>query len=203
MTITAILREAGPFAYPLALCSFFSVFIVVERLIALRTSRVMPKGLVEALLSGRALDWSGDIKSVGGRIVYFFRRTNSDPDALKAFARLEIARLERGMFILDIVVSGAPLLGLLGTVTGLVQVFQASATATGLPDNTAFIKGISLALTTTVLGLMIAIPTLVGNSYLSRRVDMLAARIDMAVERLIELSRKKAPEPEPATSQPS
>jgi biopolymer transport protein ExbB len=170
-----------------------AVFIVIERLLALRTSRVMPKALTEAFVSGDIMSLKGDLKSSAGRIVYFFRRTNPEPEALKAFARLEIARLERGMFVLEIVISGAPLLGLLGTIAGLAKVFSAEAsTAAAAAAGAADIAGgISLALTTTMLGLCIAIPTLVGNSYLNRRVDLLSARLDMGVERLIDLAKRK------------
>jgi biopolymer transport protein ExbB len=95
------------------------------------------------------------------------------------------------LFILEIVISGAPLLGLLGTITGLSMAFSGQVSSTGVPDLAQFSKAISLALTTTMLGLCIAIPELVGNSYLNRRVDLLSARLDMGVERLIDLSRRK------------
>ncbi|MGA2052125.1 MAG: MotA/TolQ/ExbB proton channel family protein [Opitutales bacterium] len=194
----SIIQGAGVFIYPLGICSFMAVFIIIERLLALRTARVMPKALTEAFVTGDIINLKGDLKSSAGRIVYFFRQTSPDPEALKAFARLEIARLERGMFVLEIVISGAPLLGLLGTIAGLAKVFsaEASASATAVaaaaPAGAAEIaSGISLALTTTMLGLCIAIPTLVGNSYLNRRVDLLSARLDMGVERLIDLARRK------------
>lgn len=187
----SIIVGAGVFIYPLGICSFMAVFIIVERLLALRTSRVMPKALTEAFVTGDIINLKGDLKSSAGRIVYFFRQTNPEPEALKAFARLEIARLERGLFILEIVISGAPLLGLLGTITGLSMAFSGQVSATGVPDLAQFSKAISLALTTTMLGLCIAIPALVGNSYLNRRVDLLSARLDMGVERLIDLSRRK------------
>ncbi len=186
-----IIEGAGVFIYPLGICSFMAVFIIVERLLALRTSRVLPKALTEAFVSGDIIRLKGDLKSSAGRIVYFFQHTNPEPEALKAFARLEIARLERGLFILEIVISGAPLLGLLGTITGLAEAFSGRVSETGVPDLAQFSKAISLALTTTMLGLCIAIPTLVGNSYLNRRVDLLSARLDMGVERLIDLARRK------------
>jgi biopolymer transport protein ExbB len=193
-----LIEGAGIFIYPLGICSFMAVFIVIERLLALRTARVMPKSLTEAFVSGDIMRLKGDLKSSAGRIVYFFKQTSPDPEALKAFARLEIARLERGMFILEIVISGAPLLGLLGTIAGLAKVFSAEGTAAASAAASAatagpadIASGISLALTTTMLGLCIAIPTLVGNSYLNRRVDLLSARLDMGVERLIDLARRK------------
>jgi biopolymer transport protein ExbB len=197
--LTTIIQGAGVFIYPLGLFSILATFIIIERLISLRTSRVMPKDLTEAFVSGEIINHQGDLKSVAGRIVYFFRRTNPDPDALKAFARLEIARLERGLFILEVVISGAPLLGLLGTIAGLARVFSAEASNAGGASAAAsaagaadIASGISLALTTTMLGLCIAIPTLMGNSYLNRRVDLLSARLDMGVERLIDLAKRKA-----------
>jgi biopolymer transport protein ExbB len=186
-----ILTGTGIFIYPLGLFSFLTVYVIIERLIALRPSRILPKEVADAFISGEIAKYQGDMKSVAGRIVYFYRKTNSDAEALKAFARLEIARLERGMFILEIVIAGAPLLGLLGTITGLAQVFSAQVGGGGLPDKAAFIKGISLALSTTMVGLCIAIPALVGNSYLHRRIELLATRLDMGVERLIDLAKRR------------
>ena len=94
--------------------------------------------------------------------------------------------MERGIFLLEVVIGVAPLLGLLGTVTGLTQVFSGFSADTGLPEPAAFIRGIALALNTTILGLAIAIPALVAHAYLLRRVESLAARIEMAVQALIE-----------------
>lgn len=179
------------FLLPLGLCSVLAVFIIVERLIALRSSRILPKELVDSFVTGDVLEQEGDPNSIGGRILFFYKLNAPDPDALKAFAALEIARMERGMFILDIVVGAAPLLGLLGTVAGLIDVFRGIDAASGIPDPTLFVQGIALALGTTMLGLSIAIPALVGNSYLTRRVDMLSAQINVGVERMIDLAKAK------------
>lgn len=186
-----IFEGAGIFLYPLALCSILAVFIIVERLIALRSNKILPRDLVDKFVTGEVLDMDGDHDSVGGRILFFYQMNQPDPEALKAFASLETTRLERGMFILDIVVGASPLLGLLGTVTGLIQVFGGIDPASGMPDPTLFMQGIALALTTTMLGLSIAIPALVGNSYLTRRVDMLTAQINVGVERMIDLAKSK------------
>lgn len=184
-----IFQGAGIFLYPLALCSILAVFIIIERLVALRSGKILPKSLVDKFVTGEVLDMDGDHHSVGGRILFFYQLNRPDPEALKAFASLETTRLERGMFILEIVVGAAPLLGLLGTVTGLIQVFAGIDPASGMPDPTLFMQGIALALTTTMIGLSIAIPALVGNSYLTRRVDMLTAQINVGVERMIDLAK--------------
>lgn len=165
-----LLENAGIFIYPLALCSFVAVFITIERLIALRPSRVMPN---DTVVGG---------PSVLGRLRRFVQSESSEPDALKAYAQMEVSRLERGIFLLEVVIGAAPLLGLLGTVTGLTQVFSGFSASTGLPDTSAFIAGIALALNTTIIGLAVAIPTLGAHAYLMRRVEYLAAQINLWVE---------------------
>ncbi|MGJ3244207.1 MAG: MotA/TolQ/ExbB proton channel family protein [Opitutales bacterium] len=187
-----LLQGSGIFVYPLAICSFVAVFIIVERLLALRPARIIPDSLVEHFIEGDlpAIE-EEDLNSVGGRIVSFYRRNNPDPEGLKAFARLEVTRMERGIFLLEVVVGAAPLIGLLGTVTGLVQVFSNFNVDTGMPNPGDFVQGIALALSTTILGLAVAIPALVGNAYLLRRVDTLAARLNVGVERLIDLSKNR------------
>ena len=186
-----LIDGAGIFIWPLGLCSFLAVFIIVERLIALRAKRVIPRELLDTFMEGENPPAEDD--SVAGRILRFYQRENPDSEQLKAFARLEITRMERGMFILEIVISGAPLIGLLGTVTGLIKVFANIAPDTGMPDPASFIEGIALALTTTMLGLSIAIPALVGNGFLIRRVETLAASLDVGVEHLIDLKKTGRP----------
>lgn len=190
-----LISNAGIFAYPLALFSFVTVFITIERLIALRNARVIPRQMVRAFVDGESGQVAADNRSVMGRIVLFFRERDPEPDAVNAFARLEVTRMERGVFLLEIVIGAAPLLGLLGTVTGLTQVFGGFSGETGLPDPAIFITGIALALNTTILGLSVAIPALIAHAYLIRRIDSLAARIAVGVECLTEASAMSASAP--------
>lgn len=185
-----LLEGAGIFIYPLGFCSVMGVFIIIERLIALRSSQIIPNEIADKFILGN-LPEKGDTKSVAGRILLFFHSRKPDVEQLKAFARVEVNGMERGLFILDIVVSASPLIGLLGTVTGLVKVFAKINPEAGMPDPTAFVEGVALALTTTMLGLSIAIPALVFSGYLYRRIDTLAARINLGVERMIALSDLK------------
>lgn len=179
-----LIENAGIFAWPLGFCSLVATIIVIERLFALRSSRIMPLRYVEAFTEGQ-IPAAGDPFSVAGKILDLSRLDGMDAEQLKAFTRLQVTRMERGLFILEIVVSAAPLLGLLGTVTGLVQVFSQISPETGLPDPAAFVEGVSLALTTTILGLSIAIPALAFNSYLNRRVDTYEAQLEVGLERLL------------------
>ena len=181
-----ILTHAGIFIYPLALCSVVAVFITFERLIALRPSRVIPAAMVDAFVSGRFDGVPVNSTSVVGRIVGFYQSRPLDSGSLIAYARLEVSRMERGMFLLEVVIGAAPLIGLLGTVTGLTQVFSGFSADTGLPDPATFIRGIALALNTTILGLTIAIPALAAHAYLLRRVESMAACIGLSLQALIQ-----------------
>ena len=167
-----LLQGAGVFIYPLGLCSVIALYVILERLISLRISNVVPNELASSLLSGdlKKCDINGN--SSLGRIVRFFYHNNPDSDELKSFARLEMTRLERGMFLLDASISAAPLLGLLGT-------------------QEAISRGVGLALSTTVLGLLIAIPAIVGSLFLYRKIDTLCARLDVCAERLVKMCGKK------------
>jgi biopolymer transport protein ExbB len=186
-----ILESTGVFLYPLILFSLVAAVVVIERIIALRPSAIIPRSLVDSFVRGDVVEREFDESSLGGRIVRFYLDNKPDPEGLKAFARLQVNRMQRGLYLLDIVVAGAPLLGLLGTVTGLVQVFSGFSPETGMPDPGIFVQGIALALTTTILGLGIAIPALIGSAYLNRRVENLAARLEVGVERLIDLARQR------------
>lgn len=181
-----IIAGTGIFIYPLAICSLAVVFILIERFWALQKKKIMPLGFLDRLLRGERPTQEEAEGTVAGRIADFFFSYAPDAEALKAYAQVEITKMERGFFILEIVVAGAPLLGLLGTVMGLVRVFGNYHSDSGMPDPSLFVDGIALALTTTMLGLTIALPALIAHSYFTRRVDLLAAEIDFEVERLLQ-----------------
>ncbi len=190
LDLAQILKASGLFLYPLLACSVLGLAVTIERIFALCIAKVFPQKLFEAIVRGEYSGEDAGLDSAGARILQFYCEGGTDPDGLKAYARLEVSRLERGLFLLDIVVAVAPLLGLLGTVTGLVRVFTGFDGAGAAADTGDFGQGISLALSTTILGLSIAIPALVAGTWLDRRVDVLAARIDAGVERLLETGEK-------------
>src|SRR5258708_3806350 len=147
--VTNVLKGAGILIYPLAVCCATMVFIVCEPAYALRRTSVMPQDLVDAVVTGRPL--IGGKHTVLARIVDFAEEHKKDEGAIKAFARLEMNRMERGIPYLDVIYAAAPLIGLTGTVTGLLQVFAQISPETGLPDPAAFTKGVALALSATVI----------------------------------------------------
>ncbi|MCC5024778.1 MAG: MotA/TolQ/ExbB proton channel family protein [Candidatus Synoicihabitans palmerolidicus] len=178
-----VLAGADILIYPLGLCSLVMVFIICERAYALRRDAIMPDDLVEAVVDGKA--YAGGRDSVLARIIEFAERHDDDSDAVKAFARLELNRMERGLPYLDIIYAAAPLLGLTGTVWSLLRVFSSLTSETGLPDPVAFSSGVALALSATLLGLTIAIPALVGGGWLQRKVENYAAQLDVILERVL------------------
>lgn len=178
-----VFKGAGLLIYPLGLCSILAVYIICERIYSLRQAAILPDDLVDAVLQGKA--YAGGRHSVLARVLDYAAEHRSDPDAVKAFARLELNRMERGIPYLDVIYAAAPLIGLTGTVTGLLQVFSQISPDTGLPDPVAFTKGVALALSATVIGLAIAIPSLVGAGYLQRKVENYAAQMDVLLERVL------------------
>lgn len=187
LNVANVIKGAGVLIWPLLLCSLVMVFIICERSYALRRAAVMPEDLVDAVVGGRPL--IGGKHTVLSRIVAFAEQHKNDEDAVKAFARLEINRMERGVPYLDVIYAAAPLIGLTGTVTGLLQVFSQISPDTGLPDPVAFTQGVALALSATVIGLVIAIPSLVGSGYLQRRIENYAAQLDVLLERILQRGR--------------
>lgn len=185
-----IVKGADILIYPLAVCSIVLVFILCERAYALRKVAVMPDDLVEAIVGGKPI--TGGRHSVLARIIEFAERHPGDADAVKAFARLELNRMERSIPYLDIIYAAAPLIGLTGTVWSLLRVFSSISGETGLPDPVRFTSGVALALSATLLGLTIAIPALVGGGYLQRKVENYAAQLDVLLERILSRTEEDA-----------
>ena len=187
--------QLGIFAYPLGACFIIAVFISLERLFSLRRGVTFPRKVETALLRGEFPNKKWKRGSAAERIVHVAVHEKASEDTIRAYARLEMSAMERGMFLLEVIVSGAPLIGLLGTVTGLVEVFS-NMPAGGIVDKTLFSEGISLALLTTMVGLAIALPTLLFNSYLQRVLDKRAASLDWLTSRLIDAVDRKGIPPE-------
>jgi biopolymer transport protein ExbB len=187
--IIDIFKGADILIYPLGLCSLVMVFIICERSYALRKAAIMPDDLVDAIVTGKPI--TGGRHTVLARIIEFSERHPQDPGAVKAFARLELNRMIRGIPYLDVIYAAAPLMGLTGTVWSLLRVFSAISNETGLPDPVKFTSGVALALSATLLGLCIAIPSLIGGGYLQRRVENYAAQLDVLLERILARSGAK------------
>jgi biopolymer transport protein ExbB len=173
----------------LVVTSVTAVTFIVERGLALRVKKVLPQALIEAVLSyGSARDMQM-LKSVCAqnasplaKLLLFssdhLDLPKSETSALvETRARYEISKLERGLVVLEIVVGIAPLMGLVGTIFGLILLFGAMDQGAA-QDTSKFAAGISTALYATLIGLLIAIPALVAWSYFSRKVESFAVRME-------------------------
>ena len=105
-------------------------------------------------------------------------------EAVQTRARHEVVRLERGLVVLEIIVGIAPLLGLVGTIAGMMSLFGDIGRA-GLPEAAGLAKGIATILNATLMGLLIAIPSLIFWSYYSKKVEMLAVEMEALCEEFV------------------
>lgn len=105
-------------------------------------------------------------------------------DALQTRARHEIVRLERGLVVLEIIVGIAPLLGLVGTIVGMMSAFKDIGPA-GATDAAKLAQAIALILRATLIGLLIAIPSLIFWSYYSKKVEMIAVEMETLCDEFV------------------
>jgi len=192
-------RQGGFFMVLLLLCSVTSIMVMFLRGVALRRSVVMPPAIeqeIESLQPGDNTDAivklarlvRGDesplarIAQVGLQHLQWPKAENVE--AVQTKARHEIVHLESGLFILEIIVGIAPLLGLLGAVSGLVTVFANFGNSVE-SDPHIIAKGISEALSTTIVGIAVAIPSLIAYSYFSKKVETMAAEMETLIADLI------------------
>lgn len=186
-------EQGGSFMYLLLVCSVVSVAVIVLRALALRRALVVPPFIereIESIEPGDTASAAVRLsrvvekdRSALGRIIQVGLRHLSWPksenvEAVQTRAQHEIVRLESGLFVLEVIVGIAPLLGLLGAVSGLVTVFASFGADAASQDPRGIAKGISEALTTTIAGLAIAIPSLIAYSYFTRKIEMMAAEME-------------------------
>ena len=200
------LRAGGPFMILLVLTSIVAVTFIIERGLALRWQKVIPSPVLDAVSKSHSTEDPGDLyracrefPSPLSRLLMLAEDHKTWPkaenqDALQTQARHEILLLDRHLVILEIVVGIAPLLGLVGTIHGLITLFGDLGQA-GMNDNSALAKGIAIALNTTLMGLMIAIPSLVAWSYYNKKVETFGVEMERLCEEFLRRqsrSKKKA-----------
>ncbi len=194
--MTEFLHDAGPLIYPLVICSLVSTTIIIERIFSLRRNRVLPPkvvGVVEAVRPGQDFGLAvevcrknpgvfSDVMRVG--LESAFEPWEVMRDALLDAGRQKTTILERHLVWLQTIAQAAPLLGLLGTVLGMIKVF-AAISLSGIGDPQALSEGISEALLTTAVGLGIGIPTLIAYNLLLARSEALVTEIESFASHLV------------------
>ena len=198
--LLATIRDGGILMVPLLGCSFALAVFGIERLVSLRTGRVVPRlfatRFIEQLQSrqisrGEALDACEENGSPAAKVFAAAVRRWGRPAveieqaAIDACER-EVNHLRRYRRVFNGVATVGPLLGLLGTVFGLIRSFNdvAGAGAMGRPDLLA--RGFGEALITTAMGLLVAIPAMVLHWFFTSRVDRLAMRLDETCQQVID-----------------
>lgn len=196
----SIIQAAGWPIWPLIICSIAALALVVERSIALRTNRIAPATLVDEVLGVVRQGLPGpDVVTklaansiLGTVLAAGIRAAAVDPGAGTAGVRLALEnagsiaahRLQRYLNAMATIASAAPLLGLLGTVVGLIEIFGSQAPGGG-SNPAQLAHGISVALYNTAFGLMIAIPALLFHRYFSAKAEDLMHDMEQAAERLV------------------
>ena len=189
--------RGGIAMWPLLVCSIAGVAIILERTWALQRRRVISPTLAAAIeaqpvtpqQTEQVRIMSTSDSTVLGKLIQTVFMHASLPktenvEAMQALARQIVGRMERGLTTLSLIAELGPLLGLLGTVIGMVQLFEDVAKK-GLGDPTMISRGIYEALTATMTGLGIAIPALIAYMYLRRRIEVLVLELERHTNELL------------------
>ena len=192
------IRDGGLPMMLIIACSLTSVTIVILKGMQLRNRILFPAAIEEAIRNieryatngditplQRVLEEDGSVAAQLGIIAISGKHETRDEnnEACETAAREIMHRLETGVPLLEVIVTIAPLIGLLGTIMGLVTVFSGLGAGEVNPNIVA--KGIALALNVTIGGLLVAIPTVIAHGYFSRRLDAISVRMEIILRRAI------------------
>lgn len=169
--------------------SIIGLTVIVERGLALRWAKVIPPEVEAAVESCRARSDVAVVRRVceqhpaplsrllviGAEHLDWPKADNED--AIQTRARHEVMRLERGLVVLEIIVGIAPLIGLVGTIAGMMKLFS-GLEGQGLNDIAKMAGGIGLILKATLFGLLIAIPALIAWGYFSKKVEVMGVEME-------------------------
>jgi biopolymer transport protein ExbB len=179
----------------LGLTSIVGLTFIVERAWMLRWKKVVPPEITKALTACKSVGQLEELRqtcqkrpSPLGRLLLqasdqLSWRKDDNVGALQTAARHELVRLERGLVVLEIIVGIAPLLGLVGTIAGMMTLF--GNIGAELNDASKLAEGIALILNATLIGLLIAIPSLIAWSYYTKKVEVLAVEMEALCDEFI------------------
>jgi biopolymer transport protein ExbB len=201
-TVFSIIQAAGWPIWPLIICSVVALALVIERLLQLRSSRVAPASLVDEVMGVSRASLPGndvvvklaDNSVLGNVLAAGLQSVIAEPritelalrQSFDNAGRKAVHGLERYLNALGTIATAAPLLGLLGTVVGMIEIFGAQAPTSGGGANPqALAHGISVALYNTAFGLIVAIPSLMFYRYFRNRVDEFQLELELAAERMV------------------
>jgi biopolymer transport protein ExbB len=193
-----IIKSAGWPIYPLLLASIIAVALIIERLIVLRKSKVLPASLLPEVLSlYKAKQVTDDVigkveaNSPLGRVLAAGLRNDKSSryvmkEAIEEAGRIVTHELERFLNGLGTIATAAPLMGLFGTVVGMIEIFGSQSPSGTNPQ--ALAHGISVALYNTGFGIMIAIPALIFYRYFRAKVEDFVVEMEQSAIKLLDLA---------------
>jgi biopolymer transport protein ExbB len=183
-----LLIDGGILMIPILLCSVIALGVFLERIFYFRRKKIIPQELlvqVEDLIKGNKIDDLTNVlkrnRSPMARIFLtalknFGKKRVIIKESVEEVGRQEAELLEKNVGVLSVIAQITPLLGLLGTVQGMIKVFN-KIVSIGVGDPSQLADGISVALVTTAAGLTVAIPTLIGHHYLMGRANDLTSEM--------------------------
>lgn len=195
MNVLDALIAGGLLMLPILGCSLVATVIVIERLWSLRASRIAPTGLgqevCELINQGQVnLYWLESHSPLGAVLAAGLRNARLGHDQVRSrlqeAATVVIHDMERFLSPLGTIASITPLIGLLGTVVGMIQVFSVIVSANGVERTADLAGGISQALVTTAAGLTVAIPALMFHRYFQRRIEDITMRMEEQAGQVVE-----------------
>lgn len=198
-----IIQTGGMFMWPIVLCSVVAAAIILERLWTLQSNRVLPTDLAEKVYKWAESDQITDKliaaleqNSPLGRLLAVGLANRNRPrermvERLEDTGRHVVHDLERFLNTLGTIAAVSPLMGLLGTVTGIIHAFNA-ITMHGIGDPKVLSGGIGEALITTAAGLTVAIPALVAYRFLRGKVERLVVRMEKEAMKLVDAIDSRA-----------
>ncbi len=204
MSLWTVIQQGGFIGYVIILGSLAAMALIVQNFLIIRRDRIVPDGLARELAEhlenkkyaeARQLCAEGDsflaavvgtgLSQVGAAFGFYDMQ-----NAMQETGEREVSRLYRKLEYLAFIATVSPMLGLLGTVTGMMDSFNTLALTEGTARPGQLAHGIQEALVTTCQGLVVAIPTMFFVAFFRRRIDGLVAEAEAVVERLMGRFRK-------------
>ena len=199
-----LLQAGGLLIWPILLCSILALAIIIERMFTLKRRNVSPLGLTDSVgkllmrggISPRAIaeiegnSPLGRVLAAGLKISHQHRVVIKE--TVEEAGRHEVHELEKHLQTLGTIAAITPLLGLLGTVIGMIKVFSA-ITIFGVGDPQALAEGISEALVTTAAGLSVGIPSLMFHRYFRGKINELAVDMEQQTVKFMRILQQQDP----------
>lgn len=202
-SVMDIFRTGGWFIAPIVICWFISITVIIWKALDLRRRIIIPPDLAEELENvsahlreGRFPALQASLKDNSSTLARIclaaiqpqHQTVEAASRAAETTAREEISRLERGIPVLEIIFTIAPMLGLIGTVSGLVRIFSSLGGGTGQTAEQArqIALGIAEAMNTTIAGLVVAVPAIIAQVLYSRHLERLSLRLSTLVTNFLD-----------------